>query len=69
MNETRADFALAQAAGIRGFPTLIAGDGDDARYTLITHGFQPAERVLASLDAWLAERARGSAEGRACALP
>ena len=67
--DTRADFALAQAAGIRGFPTLIAGDGADSRYTLITHGYQPAGRIVASLDAWLAERARGAAEGRACALP
>ena len=64
LNETRADFALAQAAGIRGFPTLIAGHGDDQRYTLVTHGFQPAQRVLALLDAWLDDNARGADEGR-----
>ncbi len=39
--ETRADFALTQAAGVRGFPTLIAAAG--STYELITHGFQPAD--------------------------
>ncbi|OIQ80026.1 DSBA-like thioredoxin domain protein [mine drainage metagenome] len=69
MNETRADFMLAQAAGIRGFPTLVAGDGDGQRYALITHGFQPADRVVAAVDRWLADAAAAApgASAAACA--
>ena len=53
VEETRRDFATAQATGIRGFPTLIAGEGDDNRYGLITHGFQPGERIIPVLEQWL----------------
>ncbi len=69
-DETRGDFALAQSAGIRGFPTLIAGHGGDQPYTLITHGFQPAERVLAAVQAWLDTAGPGPSvdSGQACAL-
>ncbi|WP_048863497.1 DsbA family protein, partial [Acidisphaera rubrifaciens] len=52
--ETQADFAIAQAAGIRGFPTLLAGIGDEGSYALVTHGFQPAARIVPALDHWLA---------------
>lgn len=54
VQETRADFALTQGAGIRGFPTLIAGTGADHEYAVVTHGFQPAERVLPALTSWYA---------------
>ncbi len=50
--ETRQDFAVAQGAGIQGFPTLIAGTGAGG-YALITQGFQPAARILPALDHWL----------------
>lgn len=50
--QTLADYALTQQAGIRGFPTLIANDGRSERYHLVTHGYQPAERILASLHRW-----------------
>ncbi|HQT79111.1 MAG TPA: DsbA family protein [Rhodopila sp.] len=61
--ETQRDFALSQASGIRGFPTLIAGigqapedeqspNGQDAEYALVTHGFQPAGRILPALHKW-----------------
>ncbi len=53
LDETRRDFVLAQSAGIRGFPTLIAGRGDDQPYSLITHGYQSADRILALVQAWL----------------
>ena len=59
-HETRADFAIAQNAGVRGFPTLIAGIGDDGRYALVTNGFQPAVRIIPALEHWLAT-ARGKA--------
>ncbi|WP_026440227.1 DsbA family protein [Acidocella facilis] len=51
--ETMQDFALAQQAGIRGFPTLIAGTGDQSGYALVTNGFQRADRLIPALTAWL----------------
>ncbi len=70
--DTRADFALAQACGIRGFPTLIAGEGGDKPYDLVTHGFQPSQRILAMLDAWSGRTgqpaAPGAGAGESCAL-
>ena len=69
MRETRADFAIAQQAGVRGFPTLIAGSAGDDRYALITHGFQPAQRIIPAIERWLgqADAASGGA-GQSCAL-
>ncbi|MDE2334936.1 MAG: DsbA family protein, partial [Rhodospirillales bacterium] len=69
VEETRGDFAIAQSAGIRGFPTLIAGDRDDDQYALVTHGFQPRARILPALEQWLGKAAAmSSAEtGQACA--
>ncbi len=54
--ETWADFAITQRAGINGFPTLIAGGGGDAGYAMVTHGFQPAERVVPALESWFASQ-------------
>ena len=51
--ETSHDFASAQRAGITGFPTLIAGVGDGAPYTLVTQGFQAAESLITPLAHWL----------------
>ena len=51
--ETWRDFATAQRAGITGFPTLIAGVGDGAEYTLVTQGYQPADRIILPLVSWL----------------
>ena len=50
--ETRADFALTQQTGVRGFPTLIANDGCHEQYLLVTHGFQSAERIIPPLRDW-----------------
>ena len=47
------DFTMAQKAGIRGFPCLIAGVGEGAQYSIITMGYQPAERILPALEKWL----------------
>ena len=55
IRETRSDFETAQRIGVRGFPTMIAGAGGSAPYTLVTHGFQPAERILPGLERWLAK--------------
>ncbi len=61
--ETRQDFAIARSAGISGFPALIAGMGPDGNYALVTHGFQPAERILPALDRWLGAK-RAASPGR-----
>ena len=50
--ETRADFAIAQQTGIRGFPTLLAGS-DAAGYAVVTNGFQPVDSIVAALAALL----------------
>lgn len=51
--ETWQDFAIAQKAGIRGFPCLLAGVGEGAEYSILTMGYQPAERILPPLENWL----------------
>jgi putative protein-disulfide isomerase len=51
--ETWQDFTIAQKAGIRGFPSLIAGAGEGSEYSIITVGYQPAERILPPLERWL----------------
>jgi putative protein-disulfide isomerase len=52
--ETAQDFALAQGAGIRGFPTLIAGSGRNDGYALVTNGFRPAGSIIPALEKWRA---------------
>ena len=54
--ETWGDYAVSQSAGVRGFPTLIAGRNLDGTYARVTRGFQTEGPVLAALDAWLAAR-------------
>lgn len=68
VEETRGDFTIAQSAGIRGFPTLIAGEGDGGQYALITHGFQPSARILPALERWLGKASAplSAATGEAC---
>jgi len=51
--ETWADFAIAQRAGITGFPTLLAGLGDAAEYAIVTRGYQPADRIVPVLERWM----------------
>lgn len=47
--ETWQDFAIAQNAGVTGFPCLIAGTDEQAGYRLVTAGYQSVERVLPAL--------------------
>jgi putative protein-disulfide isomerase len=58
--ETRTDFAIAHHSGVTGFPTLIAGSEEDG-YAAVTRGYQPAERIEALIEGWLAEREAGVA--------
>ncbi|MDE2150304.1 MAG: DsbA family protein [Gammaproteobacteria bacterium] len=49
--ETRRDFALAQELGVHGFPSLLGCSG--GRIVMLTEGYQPLPRLIASIDAWL----------------
>jgi putative protein-disulfide isomerase len=51
--ETWQEFAISQKAGISGFPSLIAGTGEGAEYSVVTFGYQPAERIVPALERWL----------------
>lgn len=50
--ETLGDFALAQRSGIRGFPTLLASNGEEDGFAIVTQGFRPADSILPALEAW-----------------
>lgn len=50
---TIADFETAQASGVRGFPTVYAGDTDSG-YALVTSGYRPLDGLPEALEAWLA---------------
>ena len=47
------DFRTAQDAGIRGFPTLLAGDGS-GNYMTVTNGYRPLDGLPAALEKWIA---------------
>ena len=49
---TQKDFQQAQEAGIRGFPTLLAGDGA-GKYLMITNGYRPIDGLPEALERWL----------------
>lgn len=50
---TAADFETARASGVRGFPTLYAGDTNSG-YALVTSGYRPLDGLPDALEAWLA---------------
>jgi putative protein-disulfide isomerase len=52
---TREGFATSQNAGIRGFPTLLAGR-PEAGYMVVTHGYQPLSALAELLDQWLMQQ-------------
>ena len=60
---TQADFALTQASGIGGFPTLIAGVDPKRPYSLVTHGYQSRDAMLPALRNWLGAQAGPDARG------
>lgn len=51
--ETWRDYVIAQRAGATGFPTLIVGPNADGSYALVTRGYNGADLVIPSIDAWL----------------
>jgi putative protein-disulfide isomerase len=52
-NETFRDFLTAQELGIRGFPTVIAGNNEKG-YALLTNGYRPLDDLADPLERWLA---------------
>jgi putative protein-disulfide isomerase len=48
---TRADFRLAQALGITGFPAVVLKD--DGGYAFLTIGYQPFEALRPYLELWM----------------
>ena len=54
--ETLSDFEITSSTGVRGFPTVIAGTGQDGNYTLITNGYQSPEHVVPVLERWITSR-------------
>jgi putative protein-disulfide isomerase len=57
--ETWRDYAIAQQAGVTGFPTLVMGPCADGAYVPITRGFAPTQTVLPAIGGLL--EALGSA--------
>ena len=52
---TREGFATSQSAGVRGFPTLLAGDPSTG-YGIVTNGYQPLEALADPLEHWLTQQ-------------
>jgi putative protein-disulfide isomerase len=52
-SETWRDYALAQRAGVTGFPTLVVGPNGDGTYAPISRGYQDPASVLANVGTWL----------------
>lgn len=51
--ETWADYAISQKAGVTGFPTLVGGPDENGQFGVVTRGFAPAQQVLPVLADWL----------------
>lgn len=47
------DFQVSQRTGVTGFPTLIAGTGQQEGWRLVTQGYRPPAAVLSTIDQWL----------------
>ena len=47
--ETWRDYAIAQRAGVTGFPTLVAGPNEEGVFGVVTRGYAPAAQVVAVL--------------------
>ncbi len=63
---TWGDFQFARRLGVTGFPTLLLRESE--RYHVVTHGYQPYERLEPALTAWLETRFGEAAEGLVCQI-
>jgi putative protein-disulfide isomerase len=52
---TREGFVTSQKAGIRGFPTLLAG-APETGYTVVTNGYQSLDALAEPLERWLTQQ-------------
>jgi putative protein-disulfide isomerase len=52
IEETESDFKATQQFGVRGYPTLYAGNMEQG-YTLITQGYQPWKNIESAVTSWL----------------
>ncbi len=59
--ETWRDYAISRQTGVTGFPTVVVGPNAQGAHVLVTQGYQPAERLLGPLQAWLREGAPSGA--------
>jgi putative protein-disulfide isomerase len=50
---TRRHFAFAREIGVRGFPTVVLGDGRG--YLLLTHGYRGFDELRPGIEHWLAD--------------
>lgn len=51
--ETWADYALSQRAGVTGFPTLVGGPDEHGVFGVVTRGYAPPEQVMAIVKSWI----------------
>lgn len=51
--ETWRDYAVAQRAGVTGFPTLVAGPNHEGVFGVVTRGYAPPEQVVGVLKDWI----------------
>ena len=54
--EALRDFQFSRGLGVSGFPTLVASAGEAS--AAVTVGYQPFEKIMPVLDAWVAGRTR-----------
>ena len=54
--ETQRDFQFSRRLGVSGFPTLVASEGEAS--AAVTVGYQPLDKIMPVLDAWLDGRTR-----------
>ncbi len=60
------DFGFARRLGITGFPTLLLRE--EGRHHVVTHGYQPFDRLEPALTAWLETRFGPAVEGLVCEI-
>lgn len=51
--ETWADYAVSQRAGVTGFPTLVAGPNAEGVFGVVTRGYAPPDQVVGVLKDWI----------------
>lgn len=51
--ETWRDYAIAQRAGVDGFPTLVAGPNEDGVFGVVTRGYAAPSTVVGVLRDWI----------------